>query len=450
MNDISIDFSKNIGTIRPLHGVNNGPLTYGFVLNTSQYFKEAGIPYSRLHDTEYPYGSGHFVDVPCIFKDFDRDPADPSSYDFALTDLYIQAICDCGTQVFYRLGVSIEHAPLKRNVYAPKDAQKWARICEGIIRHYNEGWANGFHYNIQYWEIWNEPEGEGTWRKAMWVGSNEEYFNLYATTAKHLKSCFPYIKVGGYASCGFYGAFCQNPTPDQHKFLEFADDFFAYITSPQIQAPLDFFSWHIYSGDLYLYESFARYARGLLQKYHLESAMSILDEWNYSGDNMMYTMATEVGAALASGALCVMQHNEVDLAHYYDAQPAMCYCGIFTHETAQPTKTFYALKAWNALYQLRNEVYSASNCPDVRVCAASDGTSGGILLSSYCAEDPAVRIHVSGLANPHGIQATVYCIDRENTFEIVSAETFHGDAFTIQRKKDRYTTLYIELKQMQN
>ena len=43
--------------------------------------------------------------------------------------------------------------------------------------------------------------------------------------------------------------------------------------------------------------------------------MSILDEWNYSGDNMMYTMATEVGAALASGALCVMQHNEVDLAH---------------------------------------------------------------------------------------------------------------------------------------
>lgn len=165
------------------------------MLNTSQYFKEAGIPYSRLHDTEYPYGSGHFVDVPCIFKDFDRDPADPSSYDFALTDLYIQAICDCGTQVFYRLGVSIEHAPLKRNVYAPKDAQKWARICEGIIRHYNEGWANGFHYNIQYWEIWNEPEGEGTWRKAMWVGSNEEYFNLYATTAKHLKSCFPYIKV---------------------------------------------------------------------------------------------------------------------------------------------------------------------------------------------------------------------------------------------------------------
>ena len=58
MNDISIDFSKNVGTIRPLHGVNNGPLTYGFVLNTSQYFKEAGIPYSRLHDTEYPYGSG--------------------------------------------------------------------------------------------------------------------------------------------------------------------------------------------------------------------------------------------------------------------------------------------------------------------------------------------------------------------------------------------------------
>ncbi|MBI4578450.1 MAG: hypothetical protein HY718_02035 [Planctomycetes bacterium] len=38
-----------------------------------------------------------------------------------------------------------------------KDFAKWAKICVNIIRHYNEGWADGFHYNIRYWEIWNEP-----------------------------------------------------------------------------------------------------------------------------------------------------------------------------------------------------------------------------------------------------------------------------------------------------
>ena len=24
--------------------------------------------------------------------------------------------------------------------------------------HHNEGWADGFNYGIEYWEIWNEPD----------------------------------------------------------------------------------------------------------------------------------------------------------------------------------------------------------------------------------------------------------------------------------------------------
>ncbi len=79
MNTVTTDFSKTIGKIRPLHGVNSGPRTYSFFHNTSEYFIEAGIPFSRLHDTEYPYGSGHFVDIPCIFKNWDADEYDPAS-----------------------------------------------------------------------------------------------------------------------------------------------------------------------------------------------------------------------------------------------------------------------------------------------------------------------------------------------------------------------------------
>ena len=40
----------------------------------------------------------------------------------------------------------------------PKDFKKWAVICEHIIRHYTEGWADGFFYDMPYWEIWNEPD----------------------------------------------------------------------------------------------------------------------------------------------------------------------------------------------------------------------------------------------------------------------------------------------------
>jgi xylan 1,4-beta-xylosidase len=56
--------------------------------------------------------------------------------------------------------------------------------------HYNQGWANGFHYNIRYWEFWNEPEG-------FWSGTPEQFYSLYEKTARALKSVDPNIKVGG-------------------------------------------------------------------------------------------------------------------------------------------------------------------------------------------------------------------------------------------------------------
>jgi len=138
------------------------------------------------------------ADNPCLFPDFSRDPEDPASYDFTLTDEYIKAIYAAGTKVFYRLGVSIEHAVKKYEIVPPKDYDRWARICAGIIRHYNKGWADGFHYGIEYWEIWNVPENP-----PMWTGTKEEYFDLYVRTAKHLKALFPGIKVGGYAGADF-------------------------------------------------------------------------------------------------------------------------------------------------------------------------------------------------------------------------------------------------------
>lgn len=62
------DFSNTDGRIRPLHGVNQGPMTKVFTYDARPFFREAGFPFARLHDTEYPYGSGEFVDIPCIFR----------------------------------------------------------------------------------------------------------------------------------------------------------------------------------------------------------------------------------------------------------------------------------------------------------------------------------------------------------------------------------------------
>ena len=214
MAQITVNFNRTIGKIRPMHAVGQPPFgtaIRGLDFSPIQLLKEANIPYSRLHDVGGAFGGNHYVDIPNIFRDFDADENDPASYHFAFTDALLAGMAEYGVKPIFRLGVTIENQCFIEafHIYPPKDFAKWARICEHIIRHYNEGWANGFHYDIKYWEIWNEPEnGHVKEENQMWQGTPEEYFRLYDITARHLKKCFgDTIKVGGYAAtnnCGFF------------------------------------------------------------------------------------------------------------------------------------------------------------------------------------------------------------------------------------------------------
>ena len=129
MSFIKVDFSSpSVGNIRPLHGVNSGPMTKVFTYDARPFFVQGGFPYVRLHDCEYPFGSGEFIDIPCIFKNFDADENDPASYNFGNTDEYIRQCLNVGSKIIYRLGVSIEHSPVKRYTAPPKDFAKWPKI----------------------------------------------------------------------------------------------------------------------------------------------------------------------------------------------------------------------------------------------------------------------------------------------------------------------------------
>ena len=150
MYEIKVFPDKALGPIRDLHGVGGGPVTNHFVYDATEDFRVAGIPFCRTHDIEYPFGLGEFVDIHCIFKDFNKDENDPASYNFTFTDEYLKAIRNAGAQTFYRLGSTIEHQPIKLYVNPPEDFAKWGRICSHIISHYNDGWADGFRMGIEY------------------------------------------------------------------------------------------------------------------------------------------------------------------------------------------------------------------------------------------------------------------------------------------------------------
>ena len=209
MDHVVIDFAQNLGAVKPMHAVNNGPV-YKFAadqrITNLPAYKEAGIPYARTHDASFyaTYGGEHTVDIIAIFPNFDADPDDPASYDFRLTDEYMRVIELAGTKPFFRLGNKIEHWPKKYGTLPPKDFHKWAVICEHIIRHYTEGWADGFHMDMPYWEIWNEPDldRDDSDHKRCWGGTAEQFYEFFNIAATHLKACFPHLKIGGPACCG--------------------------------------------------------------------------------------------------------------------------------------------------------------------------------------------------------------------------------------------------------
>ena len=398
---ISVDFSKKTGKrIMPLHGVNSGPRTKSFVYDARPQFVKLGIPSVRLHDVEYPFGSGEYVDIPCIFKNFDADENDPASYNFALTDEYIRASLSVGSKIFYRLGVSIEHSPVKRYTFPPKDYAKWARICEHIIRHYNEGWADGHHWSIEHWEIWNESDAEST---KTWAGTQRQFIEFYTVAAKHLKSCFPSLKIGG---CGFTGG-----RPDNVEL--FLDGI------SENGAPLDFLSFHTYSNTpdkaLALWNRF----RKKLNAVGYPDAETMLTEWNYMGSwdskiQPLYypAMKDHRGAAFYGTMLCAMQrYTDLTLAHYFEADVVKEFCGIFDVEEMRvsitnpaklkPTKGFYAFKYFNMLYRMGNEAEISENEQDTvyALAACGEAACGDPACGDPACGDPACGVVVASQAD---------------------------------------------------
>ena len=404
MKRASIDFSKITGQIKPLHGVNNAPepdceAGYHNVL------QNAGIPFVRLHDMGGHYAAARYVDIANVFPDFSKDPGDPASYDFAFTDWLISDIYRQGSEVVYRLGCSIEpeHFIKPRNIIPPADPYKWARICEGIIRHYNQGWANGYHFGIRYWEIWNEPDNTPDIAdNPMWKGTPEQYYALYEVASTHLKACFPELMIGGYGSCGFYAVLggyvkAANSSERTEHFIDFLHGFLAHIRSKQ--CPLDFFSWHSYA-DAASNVVFAEYARKTLDEYGYTQTEMHLNEWNPGRD----VRGTTQDLANIAQMLCRMHPTDLRVMNYYDAQPWSTYSGVYDANKRTVAPAYYAFVYYNELYKLGKCVSMAGECSDM--LAATDGERGAVLLSNPSATACEITLDLQGISGKVALHVT--------------------------------------------
>lgn len=442
INNVTVDFNKKVGKMKPMHAVNNGPIV-GSVrgMGNDKYFVEAGIPYARLHDSAFysRYGGEYSVDVHRIFRNFDDDENDPKSYVFKPTDDYLAAIDGVRTKIFYRLGAAIEHY-YKDGTYPPKDFLKWAKVCEHIIMHYTEGWADGFNYDIEYWEIWNEPDctnADGS--HPCWQGTREQFIEFFVTALGYLKNRFPQLKFGGPA---FTGVWWND---------EYAAQLFGAINKAGLK--LDFYSFHGYTKNPRDFIAAAEHAKKQLNDAGLSDCELNLNEWNYMrgwlGDVHKYSLKTILnhkGAAFIAASVSAAQKSRLDMFMYYDARPCN-YNGLFD-AYFDPLKGYYSFKTFNELYKLGNETESISDDETLYVLSAANSDKKLVMLTHFDDNDEApareVCLSLKGITGPSDVK--FYLLNKDSDMAFVKEEIVSSDESKLYLKMNNLDVMFIEVE----
>jgi xylan 1,4-beta-xylosidase len=333
LRQVSVDASRPVGVIRSLQGVSGTPLPGddSHPDFTAQQ-REMGVDLVRTHDIDCN-GTGDIdgAGVNRIFPDWSADPNDPSSYNFAPTDRAILSIVRAGEQVEFNLGHSdLTCAGIPTNNVPPPDPNAYAAVARHVAEHYNDGWANGFHLGIRYWEIWNEPD-----LRPFWAGTREQFYALYAATSRALKSLHPWMQIGGPA------------LTTNNDLTGYRESLLAYIRAHRL--PLDFYSIHHYSDFTEDPLDFTRLGndyRALLNSYGFTRTAIHLTEWNYGLVDQPSPMQR---AAYVADSLVLMQDSPIARAAYYrnDADNGSGFALVANDGTL--TKTGDAFKAVGAM-----------------------------------------------------------------------------------------------------
>lgn len=363
----TIDVTNPIGPVTALHGVNIGPIDRRWGRDYSAYFAEAQIPSVRLHDL--PLLAAEAADLHTIFPNPQADPDDPASYTFGVTDHYLAAIRAAGGEPYFRLGESIEHEPEKVFVWGNRwTPEALAKVCANIVRHYNHGWANGFEWNIRYWEFWNEPDGGNgetpPHRRSCFAGSAEEFLDLYRAVAPAIKEADPNAQVG---LAGWTGRWLRAWLAADVEDRDGWSGWLGVVTRAVEEGlPIDFVSWHDYPGTWSDISTLALGIRERLDALGLTEAESHLTEWCWippmrdeQGEFTFmkvrmgthpdrYEAAYEYmngvrGAGFTFGTLAMLQDLPVELAHHYTGTSENW--GLF-RVSGRPTTKYQAFVAF--------------------------------------------------------------------------------------------------------
>lgn len=255
---IPITLGQHVGPLKPLLGINAGPVPSGEPGNAdlTEQYRWAGVREVRTQDFYGP------LDLSTIFPRLDADPASPAAYDFALSDRTFAAILKAGLEPYLRLGDSYNNVRVPSH---PDELKNYSGAAVSMVQHYRQGALNGFRSTFRCVEIGNEPDNQH-----FWPGRYEDFFPYFVRTYKELKRRMPDLKVGG---PGFVVASYKIPAlrPNVTRFL-------AYLKQNGVHP--DFISFHLYSNDPAEYYDLVQFYRRETEKQGLAPTELHISEWN--------------------------------------------------------------------------------------------------------------------------------------------------------------------------
>ncbi|WP_225318934.1 glycoside hydrolase [Cellvibrio sp. KY-GH-1] len=181
--------------------------------------RDAGFRYIRMH--------GLLTDDMGVYK---IDAQGREHYNFQYIDALYDYILSIGMKPFVELGFMPSALASgdktifwwRGNVTPPHSYEKWEALVKKLTEHWTQRYG-AEEVGRWYFEVWNEPNLDG-----FWAGSQQDYFKLYAHSARAIKSVNPNYKVGGPATAG----------------AAWIPEMIAYCAEHKI--PLDFVSTHSY------------------------------------------------------------------------------------------------------------------------------------------------------------------------------------------------------------
>jgi len=155
--------------------------------------RECGFKYIRFH--------GLLQDEMGVYSE---DRQGRPVYNFQYLDALFDAILAVGMKPFVEFGFMPQALASgtksvfwwKGNITPPKDYGKWEQLVQALVKHWTTRYGAS-EVRQWYFEVWNEPNLD-----IFWSGDQAEYFKLYETTARAVKSVSPDYRVGGPATAG--------------------------------------------------------------------------------------------------------------------------------------------------------------------------------------------------------------------------------------------------------